>query len=125
MRKEIRKKLIELARLKTAWTYSQLNDQLGLGLHFEDGHDRELVGEWLREISIHEFKRERPLLGLLIVQKAKDKEQGVGFYKSYEAILGIPWRRLKEDDTFEIEKMKECYTFWKDDDNYRKYRNDC
>lgn len=124
MIKEIRDKLIELARLKTPWSYSQLNDQLQLGLNFGNGYDRDLIGEWLGEISIHEFEKGRPLLSSLIIHQAKDREQGDGFYKLCEGLLGKPWQELKADKNFEIEKMKECYAFWKDNDNYKQFKND-
>lgn len=55
MTKDIRYKLIELARLRTTWTYSQLNEQLMLGLDFNLEYHRQLIGEWLGEISTHEF----------------------------------------------------------------------
>lgn len=121
---EIRNKLIELARLKTPWTYTQLNEQLELGLDFTNGYDRELVGEWLGEISIHEFERGRPLLSSLIIHQSKDRLQGDGFYKLCEELYKISWDVLKADKNFEIEKMKECYAFWKNNDNYKNYKND-
>ncbi|NOU17251.1 MAG: hypothetical protein HOO91_06795 [Bacteroidales bacterium] len=124
MKKDIRKKLIELARLKTPWSYSQLNDQLQLGLNFQNGYDRDLIGEWLGEISRHEFEKGRPLLSSLVIHQGRDREQGDGFYKLCEELLGTPWEQLKEDKNFEIEKMKECYAFWKEGENYRKYKND-
>jgi hypothetical protein len=123
MKREIRDKLIELARLKTPWSYSQLNEQLQLGLNFENGYDRELIGEWLGEISIHEFKKGRPLLSSLVIHHAKDREQGDGFYKLCENLYEKPWQELKANKIFEIEKMKECYAFWKDNDNFKKFRN--
>lgn len=124
MQKEIRNKLIELARLKTPWSYSQLNEQLQLGLDFSLGYDRELIGEWLGEISMHEFEQGRPLLSSLIIHQAKDREQGDGFYKLCEELYKIPWEDLKADKNFEIEKMKECYAFWKDNENLKKFKND-
>ena len=124
MLKEIRDKLIELARLKTPWTYSQLNDQLQLGLNFNNEYDRKLIGEWLGEISVHEFERKRPLLSSLIIHQAKDREQGDGFYKLCEELYGTPWEDLKANKDFEVEKMKECYAFWKKNDNYKKYKKD-
>jgi hypothetical protein len=124
MIKEIRSKLIELARLKTPWTYSQLNEQLLLGLNFNNAYDRDLIGEWLGEISIIEHSKGRPLLSALIIHKSSDREQGNGFYKLCGEIYGKQWEALKADKDFEIEKMKECYAFWKDNENYKNYKND-
>lgn len=118
----IRLQLIELARLKTPWSYSQLNEQLQLGLNFKNGYDRDLIGDWLGDISRHEYENKRPLLSALIIHQAKDREQGDGFYKLCEELYKKPWKELKANPDFEIEKMKECYSFWKDDNNYKKFK---
>ena len=86
MIKDIRLKLIELAKLKTPWSYSQLNEQLQLGLKFENPYDRDLIGEWLGEVSVHEHLKGRPLLSALIIHKSSDREQGDGFYKLCEKL---------------------------------------
>tara|TARA_R100001369_G_scaffold85032_1_gene118315 strand:- start:362 stop:739 length:378 start_codon:yes stop_codon:yes gene_type:complete len=124
MEREIRIKLIELARKKTPWSYSQLNEQLLLGLNFKNGYDRELIGEFLGNISIYEYQKGRPLLSSLIIHKASDREQGNGFYKLCSEIYGKDWEEIKADKDFELERMKECYSFWKDNENYKKYKND-
>jgi hypothetical protein len=124
MEREIREKLIELARKKTPWTYSQLNEQLLLGLNFKNGYDRELIGEFLGDISIYEYEKGRPLLSSLIIHKSNDREQGNGFYKLCSKIYGKEWEDLKADKDFELERMKECYSFWKDNENYKKFKND-
>ena len=124
MVKDIRNKLIELARLKTPWSYSTLNEQLDLRLNFKNGYDRDLIGEWLGEISLHEHSKGRPLLSSLIIHEGPDREQGNGFYKLCENLYGKDWELLKAEKEFEIEKMKECYVFWKDNDNYKRYKND-
>lgn len=124
MIKDIRLKLIELARAKTPWSYSQLNEQLQLGLNFKNPYDRELIGEWLGEVSVYEDKNDRPLLSAQIIHKSSDREQGDGFYKLCEEIYGIGWKTLKADKDFELNEMKKCYSFWKDSENYKKYKND-
>ncbi len=121
---EIRKQLVDLARSKTTWSYSQLNNQLQLNLNFDDPLDRKLIGEWLGDISLHEYARRRPLLSALIIHKGKDKEQGDGFYKLCQDIYNKNWEDLKANKNFEIEKITECFTFWKDNDNYKKFKND-
>lgn len=124
MIKEIRTQLIELARAKTPWSYSQLNDQLQLGLNFKNPYDRDLIGEWLGEISVHEFENNRPLLSALIIHKSADREQGDGFYKLCGDLYNKDWKELKEDNDFELNEMKECYSYWKNTDNYKKFKND-
>ncbi|CAM4161320.1 hypothetical protein FLAN108750_13410 [Flavobacterium antarcticum] len=124
MDKGIRTKLIELARLRTTWTYSQLNEQLLLNLNFNDASDRALIGEWLGDISIHEHEKGRPLLSSLITHKDKLREQGDGFYKLCEDLLGIPWQELKADKEWENNQIAKCFEFWTNPTNYKKYKND-
>lgn len=124
MLEEIRNKLIELARLRTTWTYSQLNDQLQLGLDFSSGRDNKLIGEWLGDISRHEFERDRPLISSLITHKYGRREQGDGFYKLCEDLLGKEWEELKKDKKWENQVIAECYEFWLNPDNYKKFKND-
>ncbi len=124
MLKEIRSQLIELARMNGTWSYSMLNDQLQLGLNFDDISHRKLVGDWLEEISLYELEKERPLISSMIVHKSGKKEQGNGYYKLCEKLYIRPWLELKEDRQFEKDRIKECYSFWKNNDNYKKYKND-
>lgn len=124
MIKDIRHKLIELARLKTTWTYSQLNDQLQLGLNFNNSLDRDLIGEWLGEVSVHEYNNTRPLLSALITHKDNKREQGDGFYKLCEDIYGTSWQVLKADKDWENKVIAECFTFWTNADNFKRFKND-
>lgn len=121
---EIRKQLIELARLKQTWSYSQLNNQLQLNLNFDSAFDRDRIGEWLGEISIHEYERKRPLLSSLIVHKSKDREQGDGFFKLCEGIYKENWQDLKADKNFEIKRITECFSYWKNNYKYLKFKDD-
>lgn len=79
MIKDIRSQLIKLARLRTTWSYSQLNDQLQLGLNFSNPLDTDLIGEWLGEVSLHEFNNKRPLLSCLITHQNGLREQEIAF----------------------------------------------
>jgi len=101
MTDRIRAKLIDLARQRTTWTYSQLNDQLDLGLNFSNPADREYIGELLGEITEHEFERERPLLSCLITHQNGLREQGDGFYKLCERLFQQDWMTLKADKEWE------------------------
>jgi len=124
MDNEIRAQLIELARLRTTWTYTQFNNQLGLGLNFNDASHRSIIGEWLGEISVHEFNKGRPLLSCLITHQNGLREQGDGFYKLCEDLLGEHWTDLKANKHWENNLIAECYEFWLNSDNYKKYKND-
>lgn len=121
---DIRKKLIELARLKQTWSYSQLNNQLQLHLNFDSPHDRDRIGEWLGEISMHEYERGRPLLSSLIVHKSKDREQGDGFFKLCESIYNRSWEDLKADKNFEVDRIADCFSYWKNNEKYLKFKDD-
>ena len=120
----IRRKLIELARSSSTWTYSQLNEQLDLKLDFRTKYDRELVSEWLEAISTHESKNGRPLLSALIIAKGQDKAQADSFFKLCEKLYSIPWRELKAENSYELERIKECYSFWQNPDNYSSHKDD-
>lgn len=125
MLKDIRLKLIELARLRTTWAYSQLNDQLELGLKFtKNGPDNKLIGDWLGDISRHEHARGRPLLSSLITHKYGQREQGDGFYKLCEELFGEDWETLKADKKWENRLIADCYEFWLNPDNYKQFKND-
>ncbi|MGE0638200.1 MAG: hypothetical protein AB7G44_16300 [Bacteroidia bacterium] len=124
MSKEIRNKLIELARLRTTWSYSQLNEQLQLGLDFTNGHDNKLIGDWLGEISRHEHERGRPLISSLITHKYGKREQGDGFYKLCEELFGEDWEELKADKKWENGIIADCFEFWLNSENYKNFKND-
>ena len=123
MIKDIRSQLIELARLRTTLSYSQLNDQLQLGLNFSNPLDRDLIGEWLGEVSLHEFNNERPLLSCLITHQNGLREQGDGFYKLCEELYGEDWEILKANKKWENQLIADCFEFWLNPDNFKKYKN--
>lgn len=125
MTDRIRLKLIELSRLQTTWTYTQLNDSLELGFDFDLSQDRDTIGELLGEVSEHEFENNRPLLSVLITHKHGRREQGDGFYKLCERLYGDrDWTELKKDKKWEKGLIADCFEFWLDPDNYKKYKND-
>lgn len=124
MTKDIRNLLIELARKRTTKSYSQLNDQLQLGLNFSNPLDRGLIGEMLGEVSLHEYEKGRPLLSCLITHQNGLREQGDGFYKLCEEIYGKEWETLKADKKWENALIAECYEFWLNPENYKKFKND-
>lgn len=124
MDRNIRAKLIELARLRTTWSYTQLNEQLQLNLNFSDSSERKLIGDWLGEISVHEFEKDRPLLSCLITHQNGLREQGDGFYKLCEDIYGEDWETLKANKKWENQLIADCYEFWLKPDNFKNFKND-
>lgn len=119
MIKDIRSKLIELARLRSTWSYSQLNDQRQLGLNSSNLLDRDLIGEWLSEVSIHEFNNGRPLLTCLITHKNGLREQEDGFYKLCEELYGEDREILKANKKWENELIADCYEYWLKQENFK------
>jgi hypothetical protein len=124
MEKDIRQALIKLARLQRTETYSWLNNELGMGLNFDHGTDRSIIGDWLGDVSLHENKNDRPLLSVLITHKGGKREQGNGFYKLCQDIYGRDWELIKADKRWEKNQIARCFEFWLDTDNSRKYKND-
>lgn len=124
MTDRIRTKLIELARQRTTWSYTQLNDQLELGLAFSNPGDLEYIGELLGEITTNEFERGRPLLSCLITHQNGQREQGDGFYKLCEQLFQQDWLTLKSDKEWENGLIADCYTFWLNPENYKNFKND-
>jgi len=124
MSKRIRNKLIELARLKTTWTYSQLNEQLEFGLDLDLKDHREMIFDWLGDVSLPEHEKGRPLLSVLVSKKNGRREANDGFYQLCEGIYGKKWEAMKEDENWEIEMKNACFRFWLDPENYDKYKAD-
>lgn len=124
MIKDIREVLIDLAKRKRTWTYSQLNEQLDLGFNFKNPLDREEIGVLLGEVSVHEFNNKRPLLSALITHGDNKREQGDGFYKLCAELYNENWEDLKADKNWENKMIADCFTFWTNPDNYRKFKND-
>lgn len=124
MTDRIRKLLLKYARVGTTITYSDLNQKCELGLDFGYPPDKKLMGELLGEISEHEHKRNRPLLSALVLQKSGKMDQGDGFYKMCERLGFGPFHELKSDRTFEKGQRETVYNFWKNDENYQKFKDD-
>jgi len=84
MHKAIYEKLQEVARAKKLIAYSELNEELKLGLDFDKPEDRGKIGEWLDEILEHEIESGRPMLSAVVVREEEDRSYGApgeGFYQ--------------------------------------------
>ena len=82
MRDDIYEKLIEVARSRSLIGYDDLNKELSLGLDFEMPPDRDLIGQWLDEISKHEVEAGRHMLSAVVGHKEGTSvvDPGKGFY---------------------------------------------
>jgi hypothetical protein len=118
MNEQVRLHLIEVARKKKTITYQQLSDQCKLGLVMQESEfARAEIGRILGEVSIFEFNAGRPLISSLVITKGENY-QGDGFYKLCEELGYGPWKKLRDDISFEIGIMNMCYEFWGDHINY-------
>jgi len=118
--RQIRERLIKAAREKSTVTYSLLNDELELGFDFRIADDRVDIGLDIEDVSSFEHEKGRPLLSALVVSSGAKKTQGSGFNKLCEKLDGVDWKSKKKNRGYE----KECYAFWGDNDNYKKFRDD-
>lgn len=123
--KEIREYLIGIARTgNITISYSKLVDQLSLHYDLRDPEDREYLAEDVGDVSIHEHQQGRPLLSVLVIHKIS-KNQGDGFYKIFAEAHGLDWETVRSKKKKYIQKeMDDCRAFWKNPDNYKKYRDD-
>ena len=84
IRNDIYNKLIDVARSRSLISYDDLNTELGLELDFsERPSDRELIGQWLDEISRHEVHAGRHMLSAVVGHRETRMvvDPGGGFYK--------------------------------------------
>ncbi|HOI29517.1 MAG TPA: hypothetical protein PLZ15_07110 [Melioribacteraceae bacterium] len=122
MNYRVREYLIDLAAKEKIIYYQQLSDACGLGLDMQASEwDRAEIGRILGEVSIYEHENGRPLISAIVLSKGSLYE-GDGFYKLGEELGFGPWKYLRDGD-FAIKQMKACYEFWKNKENYSKYRN--
>ena len=122
MNQIVRMKLIELARKKRTITYQVLSDECRLGLVMRDSeYARAEIGRILGEISAFEHSNNRPLLSSLVISKG-DNYQGDGFYKLCDELGFGNWKKLKSDISFVFGQMNACFDFWKNEENYIKYK---
>ena len=111
MRNDIYEKLINVARSQKLISYDDLNKQLNLGLNFDMPPDRDLIGQWLDEISEHEVKAGRHMLSALVGHKEGrglgDPEKG--FYE-YARELGV--YTGSDDIGFWAKEVKWLHDYW-------------
>ncbi|MCP4457009.1 MAG: hypothetical protein GY816_03120 [Cytophagales bacterium] len=120
----IRTRLIKAAREKQTISYTNLNEDCELGFDFSLVYHRNEIGDLLGEISEWEYDQDRPLLSALVRHKSGKHEQGDGFYKLCENLGFGQWQDLKLNSKFELGIINECFDFWKNDSNYKEFKND-
>lgn len=119
----IRRKLVELARIKGAKvSYQALSDEFQMHLDMKKKKDRVFLSNVLEEISAYELQNKRPPLGSLVLLKGRPGKQTDDFYKGCERLGLGDWEEMKANPEFEKGLRYECYTFWRDDNNYKEYK---
>ena len=112
MHKAIYEKLKEVARAKRLIAYSELNEELKLGLDFDKPEDRGKIGQWLDEILEHEVESGRPMLSAVLVHKEQDGtygDPGDGFFRLARD------RDIFQGDNkyiFWVSELNRVYNYW-------------
>ena len=111
MRNDIYENLINVARSQKLISYDDLNKQLTLGLNFDVPPDRDVIGQWLGEISEHEVKAGRHMLSALVGHKEGGGvgDPGKGFYE-YARELGV--YTGSDDLGFWAREVKWLHDYW-------------
>ena len=112
MHEAIYVKIQEVASERGLITYSDLNDELDLGLDFDDPEDRKQIGEWLGEISEYEVELGHPMLSAVVVQKERIGtfgDSGEGFYK-----IAIDLEVFQGDNKyiFWVSELNAVHNYW-------------
>jgi len=111
MRNDIYHKLQEVAKAKGLIGYDELNTELELGLDLSLPSDRNLLEQWLGEISEYEVEKGRHMLSSLVVHKQGDffGNPGKGYFE-FAKDLGV---YTGEDDVrFWAKEVKWLHRYW-------------
>lgn len=103
---DIYRKLISIAEAKTTITYQELASVHGLTM--DNPASRARLADLLGQISAEEYKNGRPLLSVLVVNKASGMP-GQGFFHLAKR-LGSHDQR--DDLTFFVSELKKVHEYW-------------
>jgi hypothetical protein len=117
----IRTYLIRYARQQPGTvSYLTLVQEAELGLNLDISHEKSRLNEMLAEISQAEHAAGRPLLSSLVKVQGS-KGQGDNFYKLCEKMGLGEWRTLKGQEDFLKTLIRDCRTFWLDEQNFQQF----
>ncbi|TND08850.1 MAG: hypothetical protein FD123_1704 [Bacteroidetes bacterium] len=117
---ELRNYLVERARLKAPAAYSTIMQQLEL--NHEIPEHRNLLSSELAEISRFERRKGRPMLSSMAVY-LDGRGFGNGFFELAEE-LGFGNAAQLKSQRFGNQMQTECINFWRNAENYQRFRND-
>lgn len=122
MNYRVREYLIDLASKGKIIYYQPLSDACNLRLDMQASEwDRAEIGRILGEISTYEHENGRPLISAIVLTKDKLYE-GDGFFKLADELGFGNWKQLRDGD-FDMKEINKCFEFWRNKENYDKYRN--
>lgn len=119
MDKDVRKYLIELARIRRTVPYGKAMEQFGYNVSFQNQID--FFADIIGDISVYENQFDRPMLSSLIVH-ASGTTIGKGFYRLAEELQYGDKNHLFKT-RFERQMQEWCYNYWRDPDNYKNHSN--
>ena len=105
---QIRDFLIGLVKKKSATGYVKLNEKVNLGLNFSDETQMNELYDALDEISAKSFKDNKVFLGIVIVNKMRNRPSP-RFYKGIEKIIGA---KIEDTDDFFEQEREKLYGFY-------------
>lgn len=120
MNKEIRKYLIDRAKIKAPVSYGTIMQQLELDN--SNPEHRNILSYELAEISRLEHSKNRPLLSSIAMYEGL-RNFGPGFYPLAEE-LGFGDAHQLEQRGFAFEMQKTCFEFWRNADHVRQFSDD-
>jgi hypothetical protein len=104
--RQIKEFLETLAKKKMTTGYVKLNEKLKLGLDFSKEEQMEGLYTMLDNLSNDSFKENGTLLGVLVVNKMRNRP-GPRFFKGAEKIVGF---KIEDTDDFFEQHREKLYS---------------
>lgn len=102
---QIRDFLIALAKKRSTTGYVKLNEKVKLGLNFSEETQMNALYDLLDQVSADSYKEEQVFLGILIVNKMRNRPS-TRFYQGIEKIIGS---KISDTDAFFEQEREKLY----------------
>jgi hypothetical protein len=102
---QIRDFLIALAKKRSSTGYVKLNEKVKLGLNFSEEAQMNELYDVLDDISADSYKEEQLFLGILIVNKMRNRPSA-RFFQGIEKITGS---KIQDTDAFSEQETEKLY----------------
>lgn len=113
--KRARKVLIKYARRKRTITYSELCQQAKLSYDLSNEYGRVSVGNFLGDLSVHEFLMKRPIISSIVVSQSTSKPGGGIFTLGENLGWNIPKSETARTEWW-IKRLNSTHEFWSEYD---------